>query len=659
MKINIKWNSIASKVSILVLAATFGLVTILISYSVLVLKDRELENAKTNAVSFAKDYSGRLKAVIEVPLDGVRALGSALLAVKDKRFDARLTRDEVNGMLSNFLAQNPGVLGAYTCGEPNAFDALDSLYKDKPGHDNTGRFIPYWVRTNSGIQLEPLVNYEVEGAGDYYVLAKRTRTETVLDPYYYPVAGKEILMMSLVTPINDGGKFLGITGADISLDRLQKMVEGDHQQIFQGNGELYIISNNGTIVASTLGSSIVGKPANTILKNFDSERTIISETNAIEEDILTVFVPLQIGQSKTPWQIAVTVPVSYLTTHAVEEMIKMILLSAFFLVFVSLGALFVLQRLIKPIGEIAGVAEDVALGNLELKKVKATSDEIQKLTTAFTKVINSQRDITEVCSAIASGDFSRKAEVKSNYDELAKSVNKMSASLQTAADEDARRNWSTEGLAKFGDILREDKALQTLAESILSNLVRYLKANQGGFFLVQSDAQGKSVSLELVACFAYDRKKFIQKNIAPGEGLVGQCYLEHQTTLLKEIPSGYIQITSGLGYAAPNCLLLVPLKHNDKIEGILELATFDSFEPYQIDFIEKLAQSIAATISNMKINERTRELLQQSQQQAEELKAQEEEMRQNIEEISATQEEMRRKEIEYTKRIHELENRSL
>ncbi len=647
-----QYNSISFKISVLVAVATFVIVALLITYSVSRLRSTVIDTAQTNAIALARDYSGRLKAIIEVPLDASRTFASALLSTRDPEWKSSLSREDVNGMLKNFITRDTAILGAYTLWEPNAFDGRDSLYAGTVGHDGTGRFIPYWVRTNGKIALEPLVDYQTEGAGNYYLLPKRTRQETVVDPYLYPVGGKQVLMMSLTTPIIHQGEFLGITGADISLDWLQAMLDAGRSDIFNGAGQLSVISHNGTVAAATGRKALQGHKVTDLDQTLGEN--VHTERYAIENDTLKAYAPLYFGRATKPWQICVTVPLEELTKNARAEMFRMLLLGAVFLAACVGVVLLLLKKLLRPILQVAAVAEEVAQGNLDIAHADTNSQEIEKLNDSFSKVVQSQRHITQVCVAIAKGDFSRRAEVKSDKDELAASVNQMIDNLKHAAEEDARRNWSAEGMAKFGELLRLDQGLTQLAGHLLSHLVKYVQANQGAFF-VTNDADKDAVTLDMLACYAYERKKYLERSVPAGQGLLGQCYLEKDVIYLTDVPPAYVRITSGLGEATPTSVLIVPMLNNGTVEGLLELASFNTFRDFEIAFIRKLAENIGSAIATLKVNEKTRRLLEQSQQQAEELRAQEEEIRQNMEEMSATHEEIQRKEVSYLRRIEELE----
>ncbi|HAZ03972.1 MAG: hypothetical protein A2W95_10750 [Bacteroidetes bacterium GWA2_40_14] len=205
--------------------------------------------------------------------------------------------------------------------------------------------------------------------------------------------------------------------------------------------------------------------------------------------------------------------------------------------------------------------------------------------------------------------------------------------------EDQQRNWVAEGLAKFGEILRHNNDnIEKLSFELISNLCRYVDAVQGGFFII-NDALEEDKYFELTAHFAYNRKKYNKKRVEINEGLLGRATFEQNVIYIDEVPDEYIEVTSGLGEANPRTLLIVPLVVNEKVYGVIELSSFHYFEQHVIDFVRKIAESIATTYSTVKINIRTAELLNESRAAAERLTQQEEEMRQNMEELQATQEE--------------------
>ena len=238
-------------------------------------------------------------------------------------------------------------------------------------------------------------------------------------------------------------------------------------------------------------------------------------------------------------------------------------------------------------------------------------------------------------------DFSPSGE----KDVLGNALVQMRSKLQEIAWEDWKRNWQTEGLTKFAELLRKDFADRyELSVSIISHLVSYVEVVQGGLFLYDERIEEPDV-LVLAGCYAYDRRKYLKKEILLGEGLVGQTFLEAETVYLTEIPDDYVTIRSGLGGSNPKSILLVPLKTDNKVEGVVELASFSEFADYQIEWVERVSEIIASHISAVRMNEQTQVLLKETKEQASLLREQEEELRQNIEEMQATQEQMRRSQL--------------
>jgi PAS domain S-box-containing protein len=287
---------------------------------------------------------------------------------------------------------------------------------------------------------------------------------------------------------------------------------------------------------------------------------------------------------------------------------------------------------------------------IERRSEQTASDSQAKLEKETKRVAS----MSSFIEAVSAGDYNVELDESSQAedDDLTKLLVTMRNKLRQNAEDDKKRNWSTSGLAQIGEILRANTSLTELYDNIIRFVVKYTNSNQGGLFILNDD-DDRDQFLELVACYAFERKKFLVKRFNIDQGLVGQCYLERERIYMKSVPQDYVNITSGLGGVNANTLLLVPVKVNDKIYGVLELASLKPLEDYQIDLVEKFAESMASTISTVKTNESTKILLEKSQQQAEEMKAQEEEMRQNMEELSATQEEMSRKNAEVEKMLNE------
>ena len=238
-------------------------------------------------------------------------------------------------------------------------------------------------------------------------------------------------------------------------------------------------------------------------------------------------------------------------------------------------------------------------------------------------------------------------EGKKNLEQSEQKLTENIRKLKEAQEEETKRNWINEGLAKFGEILRDKSDnLDALSLNIISELTNYMDCDQAGMYIIEGEGDEKF--LELKIGYAFNKEKYEKKRIAlNGEkSKLSDSVREKSSILLKEKQENYLNISSGLGGAAPNTILITPIMLNDEIYGVIELGSFADIEPYKIVFLERLTENIASTISSVRVNETTKKLLHESQVLTEQMRSQEEEMRQNMEELLATQEEMERKNTE-------------
>ena len=331
-------------------------------------------------------------------------------------------------------------------------------------------------------------------------------------------------------------------------------------------------------------------------------------------------------------------------------------------------AMYISSLIVKPLEKLMKYAKRLSEGELPEFEYEVYNDEVGQTAASIEQLTTGLQKTSDFAHAIGQGDFSSNYQPLSDKDVLGNSLLNMRKSLQNAnreekkrQSEDIQRNWTTEGQALFAEILRHHPENVTeLADDIMVNLVKYVKANQGGIFIYQ-DTDPNDVYLELLSAYAYNRKKFIKKKVQLGEGLVGSCAQEKYTIYLTDIPDDYIEIESGIGSANPTSLLIVPLKIENEILGVIELASFNEMKPFEIELVEKIAESIAATLQTARINTRTAELLEQSKNQTQAMKDQEEEMKQTIEEMQATQEDSMKREDDFLRELKEMEaiNRTL
>lgn len=527
-----------------------------------------------------------------------------------------------------------------------------------------GRLMMFALRDEGKIASD-IEERSLDGDPELYGAFKMKNVDDIWEPYLDVVEGNKRvarLMTTIASPIQVDKKFMGLVGVDVELTALQELVNG--VETVQG-GFAFLISNAGIVTGHPDGSLINKNILDIYPQDVTKEKTLDHVMQGDEFSYVRIdangnnhymfFAPVKVEGVDKPWSLAISIPYKQIMLTANRMLYISLFVGLLALGLMVVLLIFISNSLTRPIVRITQSLKQMANGEISKKMfLQVTSnDEIEEMAEAFNRSIEGLNHKTSFALDIGIGKLDSEFELLSENDILGKSLKDMRDSLVAAKqeedkrkDEDKKRAWTNEGFTMFADILRRNNNdIQVLSDEIVRNLVKYVNANQAALFLLNNE-DNNSKFFELIAAYAWDRKKYLNKRIELEEGLIGACALEKETIQLTEIPEDYVEITSGLGKATPRYIVLIPLKHEEEVLGVVEMASFRKLETFEVDFLEGVAQSIASTILSVRVNAKTLYLLEQSQQQAEEMLAQEEEMRQNMEELQATQEELERKQRE-------------
>ena len=393
--------------------------------------------AKANAQQIQNKLDGALQAA--------SALGSDAWSLKQAGLAQRHALDQ---MLMNTLRAHPDYLSMSLAFEPNAFDNKDAEFAAQPEQDPAGRYVRYVDRNGDGQpSLHNLLDYEKPGSGDYYLLPRQRMKAVILEPYLYPYNGVEVMLTSIAAPIVVDGRFQGSVTADFSLETLQKAIGAIKP--WQGKGYALLLSHNGKIIASP-DASQAGK-AWQGAKN-DHLAVYEYQDAFLKEAALIGWQPITIGNSGTPWRLAVVAPVSEVMAAANRQLTYALMLMLISIVAVCgvLGLIFS-RKVVRPIGgepaEAASLALAVAQGDLSQSIAVQNNDQQsifyamqtmqQQLRKMVGEIISASASVRSGASEIASGNLdlsSRTEQQASALQETAASMEELTATVKLNAD---------------------------------------------------------------------------------------------------------------------------------------------------------------------------------------------------------------------------------
>ncbi|MFM7488534.1 MAG: PAS domain S-box protein, partial [Cytophagales bacterium] len=320
---------------------------------------------------------------------------------------------------------------------------------------------------------------------------------------------------------------------------------------------------------------------------------------------------------------------------------------------IALAGLFA-RSLTDPLNQMRNTLDLVSKGVLPDKIEASSSDEFGQMAVKVDGLVQTLKGSAQFARLVGQGKFDAHYKPVSENDTLGLALLGMRDNLVENERREKERNWIVRGVAEVSDILRNHDTLDALGGAVIQFIIEKIGAVQGAFYVVNEDGPHEKL-IVMTASHAYSRKKYLKKSFRFAEGLVGQAAAEKDFVMRTEIPDDYVTLTSGiLGDQKPNCLLIVPLITNEEVFGIVEFAGLKKFNDSQLKFVQELGVILARTIFNIKVNQRTRKLLTESQELSAELTEKQEVLRQNAEEMRATQEELQRSNSKLEEQIEEV-----
>ena len=433
-------------------SVAFVAFAVTISYVTIMTAKTATSDALAEAQQMAERYGETTRHQLEGALDQTRSLAYALRELKNGNENVA-SRDFAVAMLKGFVEANPQFTGVCTCWEPDAFDGKDAEYANTANTDGSGRFIPYAYRENGRVNLEKLVGYETPGDGDYYLIPKKTGKEMITSPYIYPVNGKDVLMTTLVTPIMHNGKFQGITTVDIPMNFLVNMISEIKPY---ETGSAALITNDGSFAAhpdkSKIGTSIGDS------EEWAAVKTAINRGEAInidryEESMATdmhhIIVPVEIGNTGTPWALMVNIPMNKVAAETNTVLYSTVTIGIISMAVLMAVVIYIARSISKPITHIVSTLKEtsVNVNNVSAQVTKASqalADGATEQAGGLEEASNSIEEMSCMTSknsenAQLARTYSRQAtEAANSGNEAMVKMNKAINDIQSSSDETAK-----------------------------------------------------------------------------------------------------------------------------------------------------------------------------------------------------------------------------
>ena len=427
-------RSIQYRIMILGAIAMLLIAGVIIGFSANALYKEAFAKAEYQVESKALNFGADMNAELTNPLSISETLAKTIQGWYAS--GSPPSRTQMNSILQKTLEDNPGLFGVYVGFESDAFDKNDAANKNLNGGDETGRFVPYWFRKGSSIQMEPLKGMDTD---EYYQLPKTTRKPSVTEPYSYNAGGTDVMMGSFTVPIIVDDTFIGIAGVDLALSGLNE--KADTFEMYNNQAKLLLLTKGGLVVGENLdGVDWVGKsakdlPLNEVGINKDSLPAALEKAQQGEVSLYTkegftkTLVPVRIGDSGVYWDVVVTVPEGVIGAEPFGQILILLIIGLILAIFGVFLLYLVARSIARPIISVTAMADRFAEGEISTDLIVDQEDEIGSLAKSFKRLGESLKGKEEVSDSIARGEFNIIIPLASDRDMLGKAMIQMKEAI--------------------------------------------------------------------------------------------------------------------------------------------------------------------------------------------------------------------------------------
>lgn len=375
--------------SSLITLLSLGVILTLISYVI-------YKNAKEDALEKISILADKISLNVGTYLSA--PLNEAYLLKQILQEPNLLDREKVFKTLTIMSKSNDSILGTYVVFEPNAFDGRDGSFRNTKYHDATGRFIPYAVKSNGKIIIEPVVGYDLPES-DFYQLPKKNKKVELIPPFDYKVDGVDVTMISLVYPVIQNQKFIGIAGADLSLTTIRSYLQ--NLKILDGSVKITLVASNGYVLFNGLN------PDSKQIQWDDNEDKFVNlamssneKQSYTDSQYFHVSLPIRLVENTAPWTLRISYPQEKITNEIQSIFWIALVLGLTGILFSSLANIIIFRRLVdRRLQNLISFTKEAASGNLSKEINDTQKDEIGNLVEAIIAMITNIRHILAVAQS--------------------------------------------------------------------------------------------------------------------------------------------------------------------------------------------------------------------------------------------------------------------